>query len=65
MVDDDTEFLAVAAVGSVVSAGTLAAAAATPLGPLGVIFLLILCGLVLGFRGKLVEIGLISICLVF
>jgi hypothetical protein len=24
------------------------------------IFLLILCGLVLGFRGKLVEIGLIS-----
>jgi hypothetical protein len=27
-------------------------------------FLLVLCGLVLGFGGKFVEIGLISVCLV-
>jgi hypothetical protein len=36
----------------------------SPLGPLGIIFLLVLCGPVFGFRGKFVEIGLISICLV-
>ena len=36
----------------------------SPLGPRGIIFLLFLCGVVLGFRGKFVEIGLISICLV-
>jgi hypothetical protein len=36
----------------------------SPLGPRGIIFLLFICGAVLGFRGKFVEIGLISICLV-
>ena len=36
----------------------------SPSGPRGIIFLLFLCGVVLGFRGKFVEIGLISICLV-
>jgi hypothetical protein len=36
----------------------------SPLGPLGIIFLRVLCGPVFGFRREFVEVGLISVCLV-